>query len=79
MYSHLYDKRGGWNKRGGSAKNAKSLNVEGVINVNNFSSLVSLDSTFISEEQFEAAVFNHEGYLYCTYYLYRLKKDAELF
>ena len=33
-YSHLSNKRGGWNKRGGGAKNAKSLNVEGVINVN---------------------------------------------
>ena len=27
-YSHLSNKRGGWNKRGGGAKNAKSLNVE---------------------------------------------------
>ena len=34
MYSHLSNKRGGWNKRGGGAKNAKSLNVEGVININ---------------------------------------------
>ena len=33
-YSHLSNKHGGWNKRGGGAKNAKSLNVEGVINVN---------------------------------------------
>jgi hypothetical protein len=33
-YSHLSNKRGGWNKRGGGANNAKSLNVEGVINVN---------------------------------------------
>jgi hypothetical protein len=29
-YSHL---SGGWNKRGGGAKIAKSLNVEGVINI----------------------------------------------
>ena len=34
VYSHLSNKRGGWNKRGGGAKNAKSLNMEGVINVN---------------------------------------------
>ena len=27
-YSHLFNKRGGWNKRGGGAKVAKSLNVE---------------------------------------------------
>jgi hypothetical protein len=27
-YSHLSNKRGGWNKRGGDAKVAKSLNVE---------------------------------------------------
>ena len=27
-YSHLSNKRGGWNKRGGGAKFAKSLNVE---------------------------------------------------
>ena len=33
--SDLSDKRGGWNKRGGGAKNRKSLNVEGVIK-NNF-------------------------------------------
>ena len=26
--SHLFNKRGGWNKRGGGAKVAKSLNVE---------------------------------------------------
>ena len=25
-YSHLFNKRGGWNKRGGGAKVAKSLN-----------------------------------------------------
>ena len=31
--SHLSNKRGGWNKRGGGAKSAKSLNVEGVINI----------------------------------------------
>ena len=30
-YSHLSNKRGGWNKRGGGAKFAKSLNVEGGI------------------------------------------------
>ena len=33
-YSHLSNKRGGWNKCGGGAKNGKSLNVEGVININ---------------------------------------------
>ena len=27
-YSHLFNNRGGWNKRGGEAKIAKSLNVE---------------------------------------------------
>ena len=27
-YSHLSNKRGGWNKCGGGAKNAKSINVE---------------------------------------------------
>ena len=27
-YSHLSNNRGGWNKRGGSAKAAKSINVE---------------------------------------------------
>ena len=27
-YSHLSDSRGGWNKRGGGAKVAKSINVE---------------------------------------------------
>ena len=27
-YSHLSNKRGGWNKRGGGAKNIKSINVE---------------------------------------------------
>ena len=27
-YSHLFNKRRGWNKRGGGAKVAKSLNVE---------------------------------------------------
>ena len=30
-YSHVFNKREGWNKRGGGAKVAKSLNVEGVI------------------------------------------------
>ena len=29
MYSHLSNSRGGWNKGGGGAKNAKSLKVEG--------------------------------------------------
>ena len=28
MYSHLSNKRGGWNKRRGGAKNTKSINVE---------------------------------------------------
>ena len=32
-YSHLSNKRGGWNKRGGEAKIAKLLNVEAGINV----------------------------------------------
>ena len=32
-YSHLSNKRGGWNKRGGGAKVAKSLTVEVGINV----------------------------------------------
>ena len=32
-YSHLSNKRGGWNRRGGSAKNAKLLNMEVGINV----------------------------------------------
>ena len=27
-YSHLSNKRGGWNKRGGSEKVAKSINVD---------------------------------------------------
>ena len=32
-YSHLFNKSGGWNKRGGGAKVAKSLSVEVGINV----------------------------------------------
>ena len=32
-YSHLFNKRGGWNKRVGGAKVFKSLNVEAGINV----------------------------------------------
>ena len=32
-YSHLFNKRGGWNNRGGVAKVAKSLKVEVGINV----------------------------------------------
>ena len=32
-YSHLFNKRGGWNKRVGVAKAAKSLNVQVGINV----------------------------------------------
>ena len=32
-YSHLSNKCGGWNKRGGGAKVAKSLNLEVGINV----------------------------------------------
>ena len=32
MYSHLFNKGGAWNKRGGGAKVAKSLNVEVGIN-----------------------------------------------
>ena len=33
VYSHLSNNRGGWNKRGGRAKVAKSINVEVGINV----------------------------------------------
>ena len=33
MYSHLSNNSGGWNKRGGSAKVAKSINLEVGINV----------------------------------------------
>ena len=33
MYSHLFNKRGAWNKRGGGAKIVKSLKVEVGINV----------------------------------------------
>ena len=33
VYSHLSNNRGGWNKRGGEAKIAKSLNVEAGIKV----------------------------------------------
>ena len=33
MYSHLSNNPGGWNKRGGEAKIAKSLNVETGIKV----------------------------------------------
>ena len=32
-YSHIFNKHEGWNKRGGGAKNDKSLNVEVGINV----------------------------------------------
>ena len=32
-HSHLFNKREGWNKRGGGAKVAKSLNVEVGINL----------------------------------------------
>ena len=32
-YSHLSNSQGGWNKRGGGAKFAKSINVEVGINV----------------------------------------------
>ena len=32
-YSHLFNKRGAWNKRGGGAKFTKLLNVELGINV----------------------------------------------
>ena len=34
VYYHLFNSHGGWNKRGGGAKDAKSLNMEGVININ---------------------------------------------
>ena len=35
LYSHLSNKRGGWNKRGGGAKVAKSINVEvGILQLN---------------------------------------------
>ena len=33
-YTYLSNKRGGWYHRGGGAKNEKSLNMDGVINVN---------------------------------------------
>ena len=33
MYSHLCNSRGGWNKRGGGAKVAESINVEVGINM----------------------------------------------
>ena len=33
VYSHLSNNRGGWNKRGGEAKIAKSLNMGAGINV----------------------------------------------
>ena len=33
LYSHVSNNRGGWNKRGGSAKVAKSINMEVRINV----------------------------------------------
>ena len=33
MYSHLFNKRGGWNKRGGGTKVAKSLDGEVGINM----------------------------------------------
>ena len=33
QYFHLSNNRGGWNKRGGSAKVAKSLNMEVGINI----------------------------------------------
>ena len=36
-YSHLSNKRGSWNKRGGGAKNAKSPNIEGGINIQGMS------------------------------------------
>ena len=28
VYSHLFNSQGGWNKHGGGAKDAKSINVE---------------------------------------------------
>ena len=33
IYSHLFNKRAGWNKHGGGAQVAKSLNVEVGINM----------------------------------------------
>ena len=33
IYSHFFNKRGGWNKHGGGAKVAKSLDMEVGINV----------------------------------------------
>ena len=33
IYSHLSNKRGGWNKRGGGVKVVKSLNMDVGINV----------------------------------------------
>ena len=51
MYSHLSNKRVGWNKRGGGAKVGKSLNREVGINVEGgfFFKISKRDFTFIRE------------------------------
>ena len=40
-YSHLFNKRGTWNKRGGGAKVAKTLNMEVGINVEGVQKLLN--------------------------------------
>ena len=52
-----FDKRGGWNKRGGWKIFMKSINVEGGFSFcggRNFSKSVSVDSTFIREMRVDA-------------------------
>ena len=49
-YSHLSNKRGGWNKRGGGAKFAKSLSVEVGINMEGGILWKQLMQTLINEE-----------------------------
>ena len=51
LYSHLSNNRGGWNKRGGGAKVAKSINVEVGINGKR-------DFTFIREMRVWACCFS---------------------
>ena len=65
--SHLFNKRGGWNKHGGGAKVAKLLNMEVGINVEggflifggwNFLKSVSVDSTFIRKMRVMSSLLN---------------------
>ena len=49
-YSHLSNKCGGWNKGGGGAKNGKSLNVEGVININFWARIKFYSSKWLWEK-----------------------------